>query len=71
MSGRHRIHLGRGYLCRECHGNTVNATSDGIANPDLHVNGRADLAFPTSTIRYSAGACSGTCHGEGHSGNRW
>jgi hypothetical protein len=69
MSGEHERHLREGLSCASCHPDT---TTDGrhIAAPALHVDGVAQVQLPQGMTR-SGATCSGTCHGEGHSGRRW
>lgn len=69
MSGEHGRHIGKGYGCEECHA-TVSAGGDAFADVTQHVDGDVDLSFP-SGIQWDAGSCTGTCHGEGHSGRGW
>jgi len=71
MSGAHEDHLREGLTCQECHNDTTtNGTS--IATPALHVNGSPDIAFSGYGVsRTSAGLCTGTCHGEGHTNESW
>jgi predicted CxxxxCH...CXXCH cytochrome family protein len=72
MSGEHRKHLGEGMSCQECHSSV---TSDGrtIRAPTLHVDGQRQIVFSAGGMSYDPGSkrCSGSCHGEGHSGESW
>jgi len=73
MSGRHSKHMGEGVKCYECHDTANNDRVNGdptIRKPDRHVNGSVQVVFPTG-VTYSGGRCSGRCHGEGHSNERW
>lgn len=69
LGGEHIKHLWEGYLCADCHGATV-ASGDTIVDPALHVNGSLDVALP-SGMSWSAGTCTGDCHGETHNGRSW
>lgn len=71
MSRGHDSHLGQGTPCYECHGGVVNTAGNAILDPARHVDGMVDVSFPTSNIVYTAGRCSGTCHNEGHTNERW
>lgn len=68
MSGDHRLHLGKGYQCYECHGGTLD-TNNAIADVTLHVNKLKDTKFTGTNIAYTANTkrCTGTCHGKNHS----
>ena len=68
-TGQHSRHRRLGYACYECHGDTVDQSGN-IVRPELHVNGRKDTKFGTSTIVFRSGTCTGTCHGQGHQ-ERW
>jgi predicted CxxxxCH...CXXCH cytochrome family protein len=69
MSGEHSRHVGKGLGCEECHAATV-AADNAIIGPTMHVNGAKDTSFPSGMV-YEGGQCTGTCHGEGHSGRSW
>lgn len=71
MSGQHNRHLGRDVRaqCDECHASTA-IDSSAILDPTLHVNGAVDTSFP-SGMSFNGSSCSGTCHGEDHSRERW
>ena len=69
LGGQHIKHLWAGYLCADCHGDTV-AAGDTIVDPSRHVNGTLDVALP-SGMTWSSGTCSGECHGETHSNRTW
>ena len=68
MSGRHATHLFEGFQCDECHSPTVSGSST-IVDASLHVNGQPD--YDLGPITYNGATCSGTCHGERHSGRSW
>ncbi|HSA24129.1 MAG TPA: CxxxxCH/CxxCH domain-containing protein, partial [Myxococcota bacterium] len=69
MSGEHHKHIwDEGSGCNDCHSLVVNGASS-IVGPDLHVNGAKNVNAPTMT--WSGGRCTGTCHGETHSGYLW
>lgn len=73
MSGRHSKHMGEGVKCGECHQTVNNDRVNGnptIAMPELHVNGQVEIKLADG-VTYSGGRCSGRCHGEGHSSERW
>ncbi|HTM20676.1 MAG TPA: hypothetical protein VL172_09220 [Kofleriaceae bacterium] len=73
MSGDHGKHLRMsGVTCATCHV-TVTADAATIANRALHVDGGRTVAFNFSGMTYtvSTKACTGPCHGENHSGDRW
>lgn len=69
LSGEHSEHLGEGVACWDCHGNTTQDAQT-INNPALHVNGRVNVQMPNG-ITYNGNTCTGSCHGEGHSAERW
>lgn len=69
MSGEHAEHLEEGMDCYECHDETV-SSAGAITDPSKHVNGTPDIAFDGYVTR-SGDTCSGSCHGEGHSGEPW
>lgn len=69
LSGEHGEHLGEGVSCEDCHGEVV-VSRDEIRTPSLHVNGRKDFTMPDE-ITESDLRCSGRCHGERHSQDRW
>ena len=69
MSGQHEDHLREGIVCADCHGATL-AAGETFAQIALHVNGIIDVQLPVG-MRIENGQCSGSCHGEGHSGRRW
>jgi predicted CxxxxCH...CXXCH cytochrome family protein len=71
MSPGHDKHLRKGISCYECHGGVVSTLGNAIQAPTLHVNGRPEVSFPTSSIVYASARCSGVCHGEVHSSRRW
>lgn len=69
MSGRHDDHLAEaGLVCGDCHGATVSGTDTlvGVAN---HVDGDVDLTL--GSVTYSAGDCTGSCHGYNHDDRSW
>lgn len=70
LSGEHGRHVGR-YGCADCHGG-VAGDGDTIADPTRHVDGNKDFVV-TEPITFDpgSGTCTGTCHGEGHSGRNW
>jgi len=76
MTERHTTHLSQGFNCTNCHAG-VTPTNPGSIDGDktLHVNGKPDIAFSadSGSMAYDAGAkqCTGTCHGEKHSGRTW
>lgn len=71
MSGQHRRHLTRNMTCNDCHSSTVDATGT-ITAPANHVNGTKEVAFSVSGFtRSAAGTCTGSCHNERHSSERW
>ena len=72
MSGRHNLHLGKGFKCYECHGGTLN-TANAIADVTLHVNKQKDTKFTGTNVAYNANAktCTGSCHGFNHGGETW
>lgn len=69
MSEPHEDHLEEGVQCWECHGDTVDSR-DQIVDKTLHVDGDVDLKL-VSTMSRVGDTCTGSCHGEGHSGRRW
>ena len=69
MSGEHRKHIGKGLGCEECHATTVAAANEIVA-PNQHVDGTKQTSFPSGMV-FTAGSCTGTCHGEGHDGRNW
>lgn len=69
LGGEHIKHLWEGYLCADCHADTV-GSGDSIVDPTKHVNGSLDVALP-SGISWSAGTCTGDCHGEQHNSRGW
>lgn len=72
MSGAHEDHLREGIGCQSCHNDTT-TTGTSIATPAKHVNGVKDFApsSDTTLTRSSSGTCTGTCHGQPHSYERW
>ena len=36
-----------------------------------HVNESVQVSFLAAGFSYASGRCTGTCHGEQHSGERW
>jgi predicted CxxxxCH...CXXCH cytochrome family protein len=68
LSGEHDEHLDEGVRCGDCHADTVSGNST-ITGPDLHVNGRVDVEI--DELNYDGNSCDGSCHGEGHSNERW
>ncbi len=72
MSGKHRLHLGRGFTCNECHAGTVD-TANAIADVTLHVNKQKDTKFTGTNVAFNANAktCTGSCHGFNHGGETW
>jgi predicted CxxxxCH...CXXCH cytochrome family protein len=71
LRGRHRLHvLTERYPCQECHNTVVNAANAIIA-PALHVNESVQVSFLAAGFSYASGRCTGTCHGERHSGDSW
>lgn len=71
MSGAHEDHLDEGVDCHECHQATVNSSDNAILDPSLHVNGTKDVVLRSEMTRNANGTCTGTCHGERHSGRNW
>lgn len=69
MSGAHEDHLREGLACADCHGGTVDGTNQ-IVGLELHVNRTVDVVTVPEITRTAAG-CTGTCHGELHSGAGW
>lgn len=73
MSGAHEDHLREGITCQDCHSDTTtNGTT--VATPAKHVNGVADFVPPygaSLTRNSGTGTCTGTCHTETHSAERW
>ncbi len=68
MSGDHRDHISEGVDCGECHADTLSGSTS-ISNPSNHVNGSVDVRI--TGLSYSGSRCTGSCHGEYHSGERW
>ena len=68
LSGPHERHLDEDIDCAECHPNVSN---DGRAVIDgaLHVDGQPTIVLPAQ-VTYD-GSCTGSCHGESHSGRNW
>jgi hypothetical protein len=69
LADEHDEHLDEGVTCDDCHGGVASSRT-AIRNPALHVNGRKDVALPSAVTR-NGDRCSGRCHGEGHSNERW
>jgi predicted CxxxxCH...CXXCH cytochrome family protein len=69
LSGRHSTHIGEGVACEDCHQGTASGSSS-IADPALHVNGTVDVELITG-MTWSGSSCTGSCHGERHSGWSW
>jgi len=69
LGGEHIKHLWSGYLCADCHADTV-SSGDTIADPAKHVNGQLDVALPAG-MAWDGSSCTGSCHGETHSGRGW
>ncbi len=69
MSGDHDEHIDEGVQCSECHGEVVDSR-DQIVDVALHVNGTIELRLPSGVTRVG-NSCTGSCHGEGHSGSNW
>jgi hypothetical protein len=67
MSGEHEKHLDEDLQCSECHPD-VN-TAEQITDKTLHVDGDIDIRLPP-TMSFGA-TCTGTCHGESHTGETW
>lgn len=70
LGGEHREHVRRNIACGECHSATAEGT-DTIIDVTKHVNGEKDVAITAAGFTFSAGTCTGTCHGEGHRSRRW
>jgi predicted CxxxxCH...CXXCH cytochrome family protein len=71
LRGQHRLHvLNERYPCQECHRTVVNGQKAIIA-ANLHVNESVQVSFLAAGFSYANGRCTGTCHGEQHSGERW
>jgi predicted CxxxxCH...CXXCH cytochrome family protein len=64
MSGSHRKHLGMGYSCDDCHGQVSGMGGTAVLAPSLHVDGKKETSFPTSSIVYDPNTkrCTGSCH---------
>jgi predicted CxxxxCH...CXXCH cytochrome family protein len=75
MSGKHKLHIGHGAVCANCHGTTVDGDQT-IIDPALHVNGTVDLALDeevawTASSRTCDGECHLGTHTKDHQGKRW
>lgn len=75
ISGEHKKHIkDEGAACYYCHDSVVDS-SNAIKNPDLHVNGIADISFNASAVgtgTWNGNGCSLNCHGESHRvGDSW
>lgn len=70
MSGEHHTHVwDKGYGCENCHASVV-AAGDTIVGPTHHVDGTVDIQL-VDGMTWSGSTCTGTCHGERHSGRHW
>jgi fibronectin type 3 domain-containing protein len=56
-TGHHAFHISQGLTCTTCHGSGYSSTT---VNAATHNNGTVNLS---STIGYSGGKCSNSCHG--------
>ena len=70
LSGEHGKHRREGVSCEACHSRTVSNPTT-ISNVENHVNRVKDVAITAAGFQFENGTCSGTCHGERHSGRRW
>jgi hypothetical protein len=71
-SGQHVRHTLEGFTCAECHPDAGGADGRTITKVARHVDGSVDVKLPDGMdFTRSDGTCSGTCHGEVHSGRRW
>lgn len=70
MSGEHRKHMREGLACTDCHNDTVSGAGT-LVDVSLHANGEKDVVFGSATMSRNNGTCTGTCHNERHSGERW
>lgn len=71
MSGDHRRHVVRNMTCNECHAGVVDAAGT-VTAPASHVNGTKDVAFTQAGFtRAASGTCTGSCHNERHTAERW
>lgn len=68
LSGGHGRHLGFAD-CGDCHRDTASSDTV-ISTPANHVNGDVEVDMG-SEMTWSGSTCSGSCHGERHSGEGW
>ena len=69
LSTVHEAHLDSETGCADCHADTV-LDDETVSEPDLHVNGAIDLAFPSGMVE-TDGSCTGTCHEVEHTNATW
>ena len=71
LRGQHSRHLAVNWMrCSDCHSTVANALN-AIIGQALHVNGSVEVAIPAAGFVFAAGRCTGTCHDEVHSNERW
>ncbi len=67
LSGIHEVHVDGGADCDDCHADTASG-STGFSDVSQHVDGEIDIALTTGMTWDGVDTCSGTCHGDTHSG---
>jgi predicted CxxxxCH...CXXCH cytochrome family protein len=72
MSGRHHTHVwDEGVACATCHAATVSGAA--ITDVNKHLNGTPDVRVGAGgeSVVWNGASCTGTCHGQRHSAERW
>jgi len=70
LSTNHRDHH-NSYACNECHLAVIASGSTTLTDPSLHINKVKDVKFLAAGFTMTGGLCTGSCHGEGHTNERW
>jgi predicted CxxxxCH...CXXCH cytochrome family protein len=61
MSGAHAKHLGMGFTCDKCHGETISENLT-ISDKSLHLNGVPDVKLISGEWQEESENCTNTCH---------